>query len=144
MDKRGTVTNISAGSTSSQEEPTTIVEPAEPHRESATAFSSEGPLSHRHTLWGVEPFRFRFRMANFRPGRGLAQRHFSIAEAMVLFLAAYLASHVLGLVRQIMFNALFGAGPQANAYYAAFRLPDTPFTLIAGGALIQAFIPVFV
>lgn len=56
----------------------------------------------------------------------------------------YLASRGLGLIRQILFNAMFGTGPQANAYYAAFRLPDTLFTLIAGGALIQAFVPVFI
>jgi putative peptidoglycan lipid II flippase len=31
---------------------------------------------------------------------------------------------------------------QANAYYAAFRLPDTLFSLIAGGALSSAMIPV--
>ena len=47
------------------------------------------------------------------------------------------------MVRQTLFNALVGTGPQANAYYAAFQLPDTLFSLIAGGALIQAFVPVF-
>ncbi len=56
----------------------------------------------------------------------------------------YLASRGLGVIRQTLFNAMFGAGPEANAYYAAFRLPDTLFALIAGGALIQAFVPVFV
>jgi putative peptidoglycan lipid II flippase len=56
----------------------------------------------------------------------------------------YLASRGLGVIRQTLFNAMFGAGPEANAYYAAFRLPDTLFTLIAGGALIQAFVPVFI
>ena len=50
---------------------------------------------------------------------------------------------MLGVIRQVMFNALFGTGPQATAYYAAFRLPDTLFNLIAGGALIYAFIPIF-
>lgn len=43
-----------------------------------------------------------------------------------------------------MFNALFGTGAEANAYYAAFRLPDFLFNLIAGGALSNALIPVFV
>jgi putative peptidoglycan lipid II flippase len=41
-----------------------------------------------------------------------------------------------------LFNAQFGAGVQANAYYAAFRLPDTLFSLIAGGALSSAMVPV--
>jgi putative peptidoglycan lipid II flippase len=61
----------------------------------------------------------------------------------MLFSLAYIASKVLGLIRQVMFNALFGTGPEATAYYAAFRLPDTLFNLIAGGALIHAFIPIF-
>src|SRR5207344_2860926 len=43
----------------------------------------------------------------------------------------------------VFFNALFGTGPQATAYFAAFRLPDTLFNLIAGGALIYAFLPIF-
>ena len=42
----------------------------------------------------------------------------------------------------MLFNSLFGTGPAATAYYAAFRLPDTIFNLIAGGALTHAFIPV--
>ncbi len=56
---------------------------------------------------------------------------------------ALLASRGLGVIRQTIFNAMFGAGPEANAYYAAARLPDTLFNLIAGGALTHAFIPVF-
>ncbi len=63
---------------------------------------------------------------------------------MFLLMAAYLASRGLGVARQSIFNALFGAGPQANAYYAAFQLPDTLFNLITGGAFIQAFVPIFV
>ena len=80
----------------------------------------------------------------FRPGPGLAERRFGIAEAAVLLMMGYLASRGLGVIRQTLFNAMFGAGPEASAYYASFRLPDTLFTLIAGGALIQAFVPVFV
>jgi putative peptidoglycan lipid II flippase len=41
-----------------------------------------------------------------------------------------------------LFNAQFGVGTEANAYYAAFRLPDTLFSLIAGGALSSAMIPI--
>jgi len=56
---------------------------------------------------------------------------------------AYVASKLLGIIRQVLFNALFGTGPEATAYFAAFRLPDTLFNLIAGGALIYAFVPIF-
>ena len=44
-------------------------------------------------------------------------------------------SNALGVVRQMLLNALFGTGPQANAFYAAAQLPNTLFNLIAGGAL---------
>lgn len=58
-------------------------------------------------------------------------------------IVALLASRGLGVVRQSLFNALFGTGPEANAFIAAARFPDTLFNLIAGGALSHAFIPVF-
>lgn len=58
-------------------------------------------------------------------------------------MVALLASRGLGVIRQSLFNDLFGTGLEANAYYAAARLPDTLFDLIAGGALSHAFIPVF-
>jgi putative peptidoglycan lipid II flippase len=112
--------------------------------ESSTASSVRVISARRSDQWEIGAFRFRFRLANFRPGRDLAERRFGIAEAAFLLMMAYLASRGLGVVRQTLFNALFGTGPEANAYYAAFRLPDTLFSLIAGGALIQAFVPVFV
>ena len=93
---------------------------------------------------GVGIFRFRFSLANFRLDSTFAERRFSITEAALLLMMAYLASRGLGVVRQTIFNALFGTGPEANAYYAAARLPDTLFDLIAGGALTHALIPVFV
>jgi putative peptidoglycan lipid II flippase len=64
-------------------------------------------------------------------------------EAALLLMFGLLASRGLGVVRQSIFNALFGTGIEANAYYAASRLPDTLFNLIAGGALTHAFLPVF-
>lgn len=95
-----------------------------------------------HVGFGI--FRFRFDLANFRLGRGISERRFSIAEAALLLMLAYMASRGLGVVRQSIFNALFGTDAAANAYYAAFRLPDFLFNLIAGGALTHAFVPVFV
>jgi len=74
--------------------------------------------------------------------RGLLTREFSIAEASFILMASFFLSAALGAVRQVLFNAQFGIGTEANAYYAAFRLPDTLFSLIAGGALSSAMIPV--
>jgi putative peptidoglycan lipid II flippase len=76
--------------------------------------------------------------------RGLLTREFTIAEATFVLMASFLFSAALGAVRQVLFNAEFGAGDEASAYYAAFRLPDTLFSLIAGGALSSAMIPVLV
>lgn len=56
---------------------------------------------------------------------------------------AFITSRILGVVRQVLFNVLFGTSAAANAYYAAAYLPETLFDLVAGGALIHAFIPVF-
>ncbi len=95
----------------------------------------------RYKVWGGRIFRFN--LQNFRPNAGFSIRRFSIVEAALLLMLALLTSRGLGVVRQVIFNAIFGTGPEANAYYAAFQLPDTLFNLIAGGALSHAFIPVF-
>lgn len=73
---------------------------------------------------------------------GLFTRELSIAEASFVLMASFFLSAALGAVRQVLFNAQFGVSMEANAYYAAFRLPDTLFSLIAGGALSSAMIPV--
>ncbi len=72
----------------------------------------------------------------------LASRPLSVAEATVVLMVSFFVSALLGAVRQVLFNVEFGAGAEASAYYAAFRLPDTLFSLIAGGALSSAMIPV--
>lgn len=90
--------------------------------------------------WLGKAFRFSFK--NFRLGGDISLRHFSITEAALLLMMGYLASRGLGVVRQTIFNSLFGTGPEANAYYAAVRVPEVLFDLIAGGALTHAFIPV--
>jgi putative peptidoglycan lipid II flippase len=74
--------------------------------------------------------------------RRLFVREFSIPEATLLLMSSFLLSALLGSVRQILLNAMFGTGKEANAYYAAFRLPDALFALIAGGALSSAMIPI--
>jgi putative peptidoglycan lipid II flippase len=74
--------------------------------------------------------------------RGLFTREFTVAEASFILMASFFTSALLGAIRQVLFNSQFGVGMEANAYYAAFRLPDTLFSLIAGGALSSAMIPV--
>jgi len=136
--------NISDDLISSENTSTTTVATVDLQKPESTASGVAITSSQSSDQWGIGPFRFQFRLEKFRPGRDLAVRRFGIAEAAFLLIMAYLASRGLGVIRQTLFNALFGTGPQANAYYAAYRLPDLLFSLIAGGALIQAFVPVFV
>src|SRR5690349_20488433 len=74
--------------------------------------------------------------------KNLLTREYSVGDASFIQMASFFFSAALGAVRQVLFNAQFGLSLQANAYYAAFRLPDTLFSLIAGGALSSAVIPV--
>src|SRR5436309_5534382 len=114
----------------------------EPQLEESTALTPNEVSSKRRVPLLSKAFSFKLR--SFLPGGdALSSRRFSITEAALLLVMGYLASKGLGVVRQTIFNALFGTGLQANAYYAASRLPDTLFDLVAGGALTHAFIPVF-
>jgi len=114
----------------------------EPQLEESTALTpNERPSKHRIPVFNKA---FSFNLRSFLPGDDdFSLRRFSIIEAAMLLIMGYLASKGLGVVRQTIFNALFGTGMQANAYYAASRLPDTLFDLVAGGALTHAFIPIF-
>lgn len=57
--------------------------------------------------------------------------------------AATLASRFLGFAREAMMAATLGAGPMADAFYAAFRFPNLFRRLFAEGAFNTAFIPLF-
>ena len=57
--------------------------------------------------------------------------------------AASIISRLLGIYRDRLFSSTFGAGMELDAYFAAFRIPDTIFNLIVVGALSSAFIPIF-
>lgn len=57
--------------------------------------------------------------------------------------SATLASRVLGFVREAMIGAALGAGPVADAFYAAFAFPNLFRRLFAEGAFNSAFVPMF-
>ncbi len=69
--------------------------------------------------------------------------HRQIARATGIVMAAFVASRLFGLVRDMVIAAQLGTSDASDAYYAAFRIPDTIFALVAGGALASAFIPTF-
>jgi putative peptidoglycan lipid II flippase len=55
---------------------------------------------------------------------------------------AFLGSRVLGWLRLVVIGNLFGAGPDLDAYYAAFRIPDLVYQLAAAGAIASALVPI--
>lgn len=57
--------------------------------------------------------------------------------------SATMASRVLGFVREALIGAALGAGPVADAFYAAFAFPNLFRRLFAEGAFNSAFIPLF-
>ncbi len=66
-----------------------------------------------------------------------------VLRASLIVSGAFVLSKAVGLLRDRAIAHAFGASPELDAYVAAFRIPDLLFTLIAGGALISAFLPVF-
>lgn len=56
---------------------------------------------------------------------------------------ATMMSRVLGFVREALIAATLGAGPVADAFYAAFRFPNLFRRLFAEGAFNSAFVPLF-
>src|SRR3954468_6853306 len=67
----------------------------------------------------------------------------SAYSATVLLKAAVLLSRVIGYVREAYIAWAFGAGPQTDAYVAAFTLPDWLNYLVAGGTASITFIAIF-
>lgn len=53
-----------------------------------------------------------------------------------------LLSRVMGLMRDVVVAALFGAGNGADAFFVAFKIPNFMRRLFAEGAFNQAFVPV--
>lgn len=66
----------------------------------------------------------------------------ALARAGLIITGAFLASRILGWLRVVVLSNLFGAGADLDAYYAAFRIPDLIFELVAAGAITSALIPV--
>jgi len=56
---------------------------------------------------------------------------------------ATMASRALGFFREALIAAILGAGPVADAFYAAFRFPNLFRRLFAEGAFNSAFVPLF-
>ena len=54
-----------------------------------------------------------------------------------------LLSRVTGFVRDIVLAAILGAGPAADAFFVALRLPNHFRAIFAEGAFNAAFVPAY-
>ena len=77
---------------------------------------------------------------NREPGEGGTA---SLARAAGLVSGLTFLSRILGLVREQVFAALLGAGLYADAFQAAFKVPNLLRDLFAEGALSAAFVPTY-
>jgi putative peptidoglycan lipid II flippase len=73
--------------------------------------------------------------SNSKSGRSLfsLSRQHSAFSATLLLMLSSLLSGLLGLVRQKYISHVFGASSQADAYNAAFTLPDMIYYFLVGG-----------
>src|SRR5262245_59489676 len=79
--------------------------------------------------------------ASGAPGAG--ERAGGVARNVGLVSAATFLSRVLGLLRDQVFAAWFGAGTAADAFNMAFRVPNLVRDLFAEGAMSASFVPTF-
>ena len=73
----------------------------------------------------------------------LLKRQNNILSAAFVIMATIIFSQVLGLIRQRLLVAIFGASNILGVYLASTRLPDFLFQILIAGALSSAFIPIF-
>jgi putative peptidoglycan lipid II flippase len=66
-----------------------------------------------------------------------------VARSALVVMAGLGASIVVGLVRQRVIALRFGTSSELDAFTAANSIPELLFTMLAGGALAFAFIPVY-
>lgn len=86
--------------------------------------------------------------ANLTPAATGAQdtamiQRVQMARASSLISGALLMGSVLGLLQTFLFTYIFGRNVDGDAYLQAYLIPNLIYTVITGGALSSAFIPVF-
>ena len=67
----------------------------------------------------------------------------SLARNTAVIGGLTLISRLLGFIRDLLLAAALGAGPIADAFFAALRFPNLFRRLFAEGAFSQAFVPVY-
>lgn len=74
----------------------------------------------------------------------ISERQLTVSAAAIILGVTYLISNILGLFRERLVAARFGADHMTDIFYASFKIPDVIFNLIVLGAVSSAFIPIFV
>ena len=62
--------------------------------------------------------------------------------ALVLSVLAF-GYFAMGVLRNRIFANTFGAGPELDAYYAAFRLPEIALDVLVAAGLTAPFVPIY-
>lgn len=70
-------------------------------------------------------------------------RNRQIARSTVIVMIAFAVAKVISLAQTVIIANAFGVGSEWDAFVTANRIPELIFTLISGGALAHAFIPIF-
>ena len=70
-------------------------------------------------------------------------RQVSTAKSAAKIMAAIFGSRILGLLREVVLSAIFGASRELDALKVAFRIPNLLRDLFGEGALSSAFVPTF-
>lgn len=72
-----------------------------------------------------------------------ARRQRRLARSTLLVICAFAGAKLISLVQTVVIAQVFGLSAELDAYVAANGLPELIYTLIAGGAMAHAFIPIF-
>ncbi|MFH1820509.1 MAG: murein biosynthesis integral membrane protein MurJ [Candidatus Nealsonbacteria bacterium] len=67
----------------------------------------------------------------------------TVTLAALILGASALISRLLGLLRDRLLAGTFGAGPELDVYFAAFRIPDFIYGILIMGGISAIFLPVF-
>src|SRR5262249_15297439 len=76
-------------------------------------------------------------------GRAIDANKATMIERILTVGGYTLLSRITGFLRDIMLAAFLGAGPVADAFFAAFRLPNHSRAIFAEGAFNAAFTPAY-
>jgi putative peptidoglycan lipid II flippase len=104
-------------------------------------------LLHRKGIWRASTIKFTqdtniHNQDQADQQAGARTKGASVSRAALLLTTSSFLSRLLGLLRTSLF-AHFGTNNFTDAYNLAFTLPNLVFNIIAGGALLSAFIPIF-